>query len=264
MIESDFTLVIQGPIHRNLITMCMLHPNINTVISTWEDPNWTHPTIREYLEPIRRDNLVIKINALPKEELINRVYNKQNRYYQFLSTLKGLKLVETKYAIKIRSDEYYSDVTPVMRVLLQNDDKMVTNDVFFRKVEYLRYHPSDHIIAGQTKKLQTLFEKTIYDCQFNQDALKYAPFNQFDFHIFAEQQIGMKWVEMHEKVEQYPYKFSSDYNEAKELMIKHFDIVNNSMLGDFYVVANSEKRRYINSYGYYDEAKDIQSSLEEL
>lgn len=264
MIEDDFTIVIQGPIHRNLTTMCLLHPNINTIISTWEDPKWTHPTIREYLEPIKRDNLQIYINPLPKQSKIDKVYNKQNRYLQFLSTFKGISRVSTKYAIKIRSDEYYSDLMPIMRLLLQDDTKLVTNDVFFRRISYLRYHPSDHIIAAKTDKFKKMLELLMYDCQFNQNALKYAPFNQHDFFLFVEQQIGIKWIEMHERVEQYPYKIPSDYEVTKELMQKYFDIVSCSMLGDFYIVANSEKKTYVNSYGYFDETKDIQYSMEEL
>lgn len=264
MIYHDFTMVIQGPIHRNMLTMCLLHPHINTIISTWDDPNWTHPTVREYLKSIERPNLQIIVNRPLKQEKLDKVYNKQNRYLQFLSTSKGLMWSQTKYTIKIRSDEYYSDLTPLMYTLIQDDSKLVTNDVFFRRSEYLRYHPSDHIICGQTHKMKELFSKLMYDCQFNHDALKYAPFDQFDFFIFVEQQIAMKWIEMHEKIDQYPYKFPAKYSEVKELMIKYFDIVNNSMLGDFFVVANSEKRTYINSFVYFDPAKDIQSSLEEL
>ncbi len=261
---EDFTLIIQGPIHRNMITMAMLHPHINTIISTWDNPNWTHPTIGEYLEPIRRSNLQIIINRPIKQEKLDRAYNKQNRYLQFFTTQKALMWTQTKYTIKARSDEYYSDLNPIMHTLLLDDNKLVTNDVFFRRVEYLRYHPSDHLMCCKTEKFKDLISRLMYDCQFNQDALKYAPFNQFDFFIFVEQQIGMKWVEMHEKVDQYPYKFASDHQEVKDLMIKHFDIVNNSMLGDFFVVANSEKRTYINQYSYFDPAKDIQTSLEEL
>lgn len=264
MIENDFTIIIQGPMHRNILTMSLLHANINTIISTWDDPTWTHPTILEFLEPIQRPNLRIKLNPLPKKEKIDRVYNKQNRYYQFLSSFKGLKLAETKYSIKVRSDEYYSDLTPLMRVLKESDEKLVTNDVYFRRADYLRYHPSDHLFAAKTEKLIRLFELMMYDCQFNKDGLKYAPFNQFDFYIFAEQQLGMKWVEMHERFEQYPYKFPSDLKEVKRLMSKHFDVVSNHMLGDFYITANSERKVFTNNFGYFDPSKDIQTSMDEL
>lgn len=264
MIEQDFTLVIQGPMHRNLITMCLLHPHIYTILSIWDDPKWTHPTIQEYLEPIRRDNLELYINSPPKQSKLEKVYNVQNRYLQFLSTHKGMSKVQTKYAIKVRSDEYYSDLSPIMRMFLLDDNKLVTNDVFFRRISYLRYHPSDHIMVAKTEKFKKLLELLMYDCEYNQNALKYAPFNQHDFFLFVEQQIGIKWVELHERNGIHPYKIPSEYEEVKELMIKYFDIVSCSMLGDYYIVANSEKRTYINSQGYYDEAKDIIHSLEEL
>lgn len=263
MIE-DFTLVIQGPIHRNTLTMIGLHPNINTVVSTWDNPKWQHPTIREYIENVNRPNLKVIVSEMPEESKVEKVYNSQNRYYQFLSTLSGLNCVETPYAIKVRSDEYYTDLTPVMRVFLQNDEKLVTSDIFFRRVEYLRYHISDHIMCGKTPRMIKMFEEMIYDCEFNIDQLKYAPFSQHDFWLFVEQQMGMKYIELCERVEGVKYKHPTSYEDVKNIMIKHFDIVNTGLLGEFYITANCEKRTYINNSLYFDESRDISDSLEEL
>jgi hypothetical protein len=244
--------------------MCHLHPDINTVISTWENESWTHPTVREYLSQVERSNLTVLVNDPPKEEKLEKVHNVQNRYLQFLSSFIGVSNINTEFTIKFRSDEYYSNIYPIIDAVLQQPNKLITNDVFFRRSTYLRYHPSDHIMAGKTDKLKQLFDKMLYDCQYNIDSLKFAPFDQHDFYIFVEQQIGMKWIEMHEKIKDVPYKIPSDLSAVNNLMMKHFDVVSCSSLGEFYISANSEKRKYINSTGYSDESKDIQVSLEEL
>lgn len=261
MIEDDFTLIIQGPVNRNLITMCLLHTNINTIVSVWNDPMWTHPTVEQYLEQIKRPNLKIIVNDPPTKEILEKVYNRQNRYLQFLSTYNGLLHVKTKYSIKARSDEYYYNLIPLMQALLIDDKKLVTNDVFFRKIKYLKYHPSDHLICGQTSKMINLFYLLIHDCKHKQEFQKMKTSANI---LFVEQQIGMKWIEMNETNDQSPYNFPSEYEDVKKLMLKHFDMIDNHMLGEFCVVANSEKRIYINEHTYYDSTKDIQYSLDEL
>ena len=263
MIENDFTIIIQGPIHRNTLTMSLLHPNINTIISTWDDPKWTHPRVEEYLEKVQRSNLKIIVNDIPDKNKMEKVYNYQNRYYQFFSTLAGLKQTTTPFVIKMRSDEYYENIMPMVRVLQENDEKLVTGDVFFRKVKYLRYHISDHLMAARTSKMMLMFEELLYDCEFNIDKLKFAPFNQHDFWLFVEQQIGMKFIEICERKEGIEYKHPSDYDQVKNIMIKHFDIVNSELLGEFNITANSQKRVY-SDLSYYDETRDIFHSLEEL
>ena len=264
MISDLFTLVIQGPVHRNMLTMLGLQSHMNTIVSTWNNSTWTHPTVKEYIETVNRPNLKIIINDMPKQAKMDKVYNSQNRYYQFLSTFKGLQWVSTPYVIKVRSDEYYMDLTPVMQLLLENDEKLVTSDVFFRRIEYLRYHVSDHVMAAKTPRMLDMFKEMLYDCEFNKNKLKFAPFSQHDFWLFVEQQIGMKYIELCERKEGMIYKHPSDFKMVKELMIKHFDVVNTALLGEFYITANCEKKVFVNDLSYFDETRDIAHSLEEL
>lgn len=258
MTDNSFTLLIQGPIHRNLQTMCLLHPTMNIVVSTWEDPKvWEHPTVEQYLNFTKTDNIQISVNKLPNVE---GVYNFQNRYYQFCSMCYGLEFVKTKYTIKVRSDEYYSDLEPVISMLLMDDEKMVTNDVFFRKINFLRYHPSDHIIAAKTDKLKKLFYALKQDCEINKkmNSPFYPKYQEVD-RLFVEQHIGTKWVELNENE-----KIPAEYADVKRLMTKHFDIISNDMLGEYCVSVNSKKNCFINSNGYHNESNDIKHSMEEL
>lgn len=264
MISDLFTLVIQGPVNKNMLTMIGLQYEIATIVSTWDDPKWTHPTVKEYVEQVNRSNLKIIVNPMPKQAKMDKVYNSQNRYYQFLSTFKGLQWVQTPYVIKVRSDEYYTDLTPIMRLLLENDDKLVTNDVFFRKIEYLRYHVSDHIMCAKTHRMHQMFKEMLYDCEFNKNQLKFAPFSQHDFWLFVEQQIGMKYIELCERQEGVRYKHPSEPEQVKALMMQHFDVVNTGLLGEFYITANCEKKIFVNDLSYFDESRDIANSLEEL
>ena len=81
------------------------------------------------------------------------IYNNSNIGYQTVTTLKGLEHVKTKYAIKLRCDEIYTDISPIIERIKDNPDKLVTNDVYFLPDPFVKFHPSDHIIGGTTDKI---------------------------------------------------------------------------------------------------------------
>jgi hypothetical protein len=76
------------------------------------------------------------------------------------STLEGLKKSNTKYSIKVRADEYYENWGPFIDKMTNEPTKILTNNVFFRKVERYPFHISDHIIGGLTENLLTMFRNT--------------------------------------------------------------------------------------------------------
>jgi hypothetical protein len=248
----NFTLLIQGPILRNLITMCEMQKHMNTVVSTW-----IHPRIDSEIMLFYRPNLRPIINEVPNLE---NVYNEQNRYLQFCSTYLGLKEVDTEYVIKVRSDEYYSNLMPAIEKFLQDPNKILTNNVFFRKTSYMRYHPSDHLIIAKTSLLREVYENCIAECQLNGDVLEEGVFDQFPLRIVPEQQFAMTCIR---KLEPNPFKFESQAKKVKSIMKKHFEVINTAELGNFCV---SAKRygKFPNNLNFINPKLDVIKSLEEL
>ncbi len=82
-----------------------------------------------------------------------------NIHYQCWTTLQGLNAVRTKYALKVRSDEKYENLQPIIDTIKANQDlenSFVSSNIFFKgKVEPL--HPSDHLFGGSTFYLKRAF-----------------------------------------------------------------------------------------------------------
>ncbi len=109
--NSEITVVVQGPVHRETqavkpeITtkMCVesirsVLPGAFIILSTWKNANTKnidYDLIIENEDPGQ--------NIITQPEFDDRVAN-DNR--QIKSTLEGLKQVKTKYALKIRSDNF--------------------------------------------------------------------------------------------------------------------------------------------------------------
>ena len=68
-----------------------------------------------------------------------------------------MEKVKTKYVIKVRGDEYYSNVQYILNSIRVQPDKVHTSSIFFRAWQYAEYHISDHIIAGTTENILIMF-----------------------------------------------------------------------------------------------------------
>ena len=92
-------LLIQGP-YVNNVTEEMILRNRDTfkeiVFSTWNSP-----------AEINIEDVKIIQNPLP---IINDFHNSQNIYFQVCSTIYGLENIKSRFVIKARSDEYFSNL----------------------------------------------------------------------------------------------------------------------------------------------------------
>lgn len=101
-----------------------------------------------------KDNNFVKIieNEIPT---LKGIHNSQNIYLQCLSSFHGLKLVKSKYSVKLRSDEFYSNLEKLILSLPSN--KISTSNIFVRDIHYKFFHLSDHLIIGKTDILKKSF-----------------------------------------------------------------------------------------------------------
>lgn len=146
-----YTIVIQGP-QKNInqsLSLCGLayYKTIASVIvSHWDnDPQ---------IETPLSDGVLIIRNPRPAV----MAYNNQNIYLHCLSTLAGLREVQTEYVIKTRSDQNFSNAFPIFEIVEKSCDKIITNNVYFRKESEIKFHPSDQFIVSKTKDLLGTFE----------------------------------------------------------------------------------------------------------
>jgi hypothetical protein len=213
---KNVTIILQGKILQETIDFFVKHyPNQNVVVSTWIGSKLD-------LSKLPQSYNVI-LTKLPKNG------GHQNIAYQLLSTNNGLKCVETDYVIKLRGDEYYSNLEYVAYEIAMNPHKIHCSSVFFRHWEFMQYHISDHIIAGTTSNVKLMFEKTKFYMDNNlvynlRDGIK---------HQFWEPEINLTRSYLMTKE---PERWGN--MDGRYLMIENFEILDIKKLEPYKVVAN--------------------------
>jgi len=166
----SFTAIIQGPLSDECLEYIPTYFEYidEVVLSCWADgiSEDQHQRI-SLLEHTYGDSFKCVLSPLPSLDLVKLWMPDQsaNYYYQIYSTHKGMEQVTTKYAIKMRTDEYYSNLAPLIDVFLRDDEKFVSGNVFFKSVSVYPYHISDHLFVAKSSVLKKSFSLMVD--QFN-------------------------------------------------------------------------------------------------
>ena len=151
---EDVTIIIQGKLEQDSYDFYIQkYFNCPVIISTWNNTSINFSNLPK--------NFKVILAPLPSES------GDQNINYQILSTLNALEMIKTKYSIKVRGDEYWSYPENILEFLKKEPEKLHCSSVFFRAWQYAEYHMSDHIIAGTTENLLTLFRAAKYNFENN-------------------------------------------------------------------------------------------------
>jgi hypothetical protein len=229
---EDVTVIIQGRLLQESYDFYIKnHKDFPVVISTWIDNQISFKDLPE--------NFKVIYSQYPKE------FGAQNLHLQIISTLAGLQMVKTKYVIKVRGDEYWSNPTYIEKCIKSFPNKVWTSSVFFRAWQYSEYHASDHIIAGTTENVQLMFSesKKIFDN---------GELNLSKWKIDGKMH---KWVVTHAPEERItkaylrgkePDKFEKV--DGRVLMKNHFDILNIDMMKPYKIKANLFKREWASEF----------------
>jgi len=145
----DCTIIIQGRCEDSQLKLWIEnHSNLPIVLSTWEDYE-------------------IDLNFPQNWKIIKAPYpirfgNYQNLDYQVQSTLNALNIINTKYVIKVRADEYWYNVQLLYDKMKEDVSKILLGSAFFRKLDNPQYpfHISDHIMCGTYENIKLLFNET--------------------------------------------------------------------------------------------------------
>lgn len=148
---SDISILIQGPLHENSMRESVLKTYEKygeVVVSTWDGPS-------PYEVPESFSSPVI---AHPQPILggnVSGVLGGSSFYYATNSILNGLAHVKTKYVIKTRSDECFSNFEPLIEPFLEDPDRLVCANIFARAWADKPYHIGDHVFMVRTDLLRT-------------------------------------------------------------------------------------------------------------
>ena len=228
---EQVTFIMQGPLTADSIrSIKILKKFGKTVVSCWNtDPP---PLIQAAASSC--DEIVV--NPFIEET----GYNFQNISYQISSSLSGLEKCSTDLAVKVRSDEYFTDCEEILRLVRNYRDKLTVCNFLFRKGVLL--HPSDHILGSTKESLIEMFETSkdlIKDFKHNQ-RIKMSDMGLEDSFCFrfltAESTFCLSWLKIKgidfiKEVESMPTTEVEGY--YRKLLKKHYCLVRASDLGHF-------------------------------
>lgn len=85
-------------------------------------------------------------------------------YYQCKSVENAFNsgMEKTDYCIKLRTDEFYSDLSPIVNKLLKNPTRIVTNNVYLRDQQHIPFSISDHVIGMSMENMENTFKSTCF------------------------------------------------------------------------------------------------------
>lgn len=223
---KNVTIILQGKILQDSIDFLIKnYPTANVVVSTWIDSE----TDFSKLPP----SYTLIQSKLPKNG------GDQNINYQILSTLNGLRFIDTDYVIKIRGDEYYSNLEYIANQVAMNPTKIHSSPIFFRHWSFMKYHISDHIIAGTKENLQLMFEETKFNIE---NELVYHMVNGKP-HRFWEPEINLTRSYLMAKE---PKRW--DKVDGRKLMVDNFEILDVQQLHPYKIVANIFKAEWTDGF----------------
>lgn len=142
----DCTLLIQGKINEESFNLWIKnYKEWKVVVSIWEDDNITKYKIPKAWKVI--------LNNKPKKRFMEH----GNLDYQIITTINGLRNSNTEFVIKARTDEYWSNLELVYELIKNNENKIISSSMFFRKWGLYDFHCGDKILAGKKENLELMF-----------------------------------------------------------------------------------------------------------
>lgn len=219
---EDVTLIIQGRLYEDSYDFYIKnYTQCPVIISTWTDCKIDFSNIP--------NNFIVILAPLPLDG------GKQNINYQLVSTLNALKRVTTPLVIKIRGDEYYSNIESIYNQIKMEQDKIHTASIFFRAWQFAEYHISDHIIAGTKERVMLMFKesKKNFDTgEMNISKWKLeGKFHRWITTEAPEERITKSYLNSIDP-------FGYDIIDGVILMKEHFDILDITKLFPYKIKAN--------------------------
>ena len=219
---EDVTLIIQGRLYQDSYDFYIKnYTQCPVIISTWTDCKIDFSNIP--------NNFIVILAPLPLDG------GKQNINYQLVSTLNALKRVTTPLVIKIRGDEYYSNIEFIYNQIKMEQNKIHTASIFFRAWQFAEYHISDHIIAGTKERVMLMFKETKKN--FDTGEMNISKWKlEGKFHRWItteapEERITKSYLNSID-----PFRY--DIIDGVILMKEHFDILDITKLFPYKIKAN--------------------------
>jgi hypothetical protein len=213
--DQDVSIVIQGKLDLEILLKNIINALKygNVILSVWG----THSLNKNHQNQV--------INFIKTYDIKGN-----NTYMQVYTSLLGIYQSKTNYTIKMRGDEYYSKLDTFIEKMRNDHTKIITSNIFFRKIKDWVYHISDHIIGGKTSNLFKMFSSCKCILEEKKNIILEEKKNIKQKDIAPEQ-----WLTVSYLLTFYDESTLYKKENAKDLMLKHFDMIRVEEFADFII-----------------------------
>jgi hypothetical protein len=153
---TNVSLIVQGPYHSNIERTVSSAAFKEVIVSTWNDGSLQgldRKAIQERLSQVSQQSDVTVILNEYHEIPASLKAEYPSLSNQIWSTLQGVRASQSKWVVKVRSDEVW-DLNGVLNALAKiRPGQMLTANWVVRDWSYHRFHISDHLFAVESKNL---------------------------------------------------------------------------------------------------------------
>lgn len=212
--KNDIAILIQGPLNPISLDYMADYEAFcsELIISYWEDSKTLLPdNLPNYVKTTKE--------PLPDVNKTQGIVLDNTFYYALKSTCNGIKECTKEFIIKTRSDEVFSDLTPLIEQFDKNLDKMVYGNNFAKPMKDSYYHIGDHLFICRTKVLLDAYIRMLDMYEKRTELAEWA-----DQYKYTPESILAKSFSLSAK------------NRIEEADFKNlFDLVDVNILGKFIV-----------------------------
>ena len=161
---DKFNILIAGPIYDAKFVENNVKyysdQGFHVTVSTWEGWESKKLTIPHVISSMNHINgeKIYGFHPLKSKEF------ESSLYYQAKCVENALDadIQPTDFIIKLRSDEFYSDLTQIVFELTANPNQIVTNNVFLKDQKEVPFSISDHVIGMTAENMEKTFRNLCF------------------------------------------------------------------------------------------------------
>ena len=229
--QKGVTFVIQGSLTDDTlkaIANCKKMGDV--VVSCW------HIDSELLIEMVKEKGVKLIVNTLDEQT----EYNFQNIKFQIQSTLAGIEHCKTPFVVKVRSDEYFTNLKKFVSCVYLNPEKLTVSNFLFRGDAL--FHPSDHLIGGRPDAIADMLKSSQSMIEgYKKDQL--VPVEDFNLpreytfkYLTAEttfciSYLKNKGIDVVQDVKDMAIKDLFEYH--RNIIKQHYSVVRASDLGSF-------------------------------
>ena len=150
---EGLTILIQGPLKEDSACLDFIENYQkygNVVVSCYDD---NHKGIHKVTNQFK-DVDILCANTEVTDEFSKGIglCEDSTFIWALYTMLRGLHHINSKYTLKVRTDEGYEHLDDFINMFLNNDEKVICGNIF-HKIKKYKLHMGDHIFIGKTKVL---------------------------------------------------------------------------------------------------------------